>query len=110
MDQNARQKLVLQAQQVAYDDIPGVVLAYPNWLEAYRNDQFTGWTPSPGPNGYLLPTYNYDTLLTAKPVEGSTMNRSYSVPGWVWALIAIAIAAIVVVAVRRGRRVAPDEA
>jgi hypothetical protein len=38
------------------------------------------------------------------------MNRSYSVPGWVWALIAIAIAAIVVVAVRRGRRVAPDEA
>jgi peptide/nickel transport system substrate-binding protein len=110
MDQNARQKLVLQAQQVAYDDIPGVVLAYPNWLEAYRNDQFTDWTPSPGPNGYLLPSYNYDTLLTAKPVEGSTMNRSSSVPGWVWALIAIAIAAIVVIVVRRGRRVAPDEA
>jgi len=110
MDRSARQKLVLQAQQVAYDDIPGVVLAYPNWLEAYRNDRFTDWTPSPGANGYLLPTYNYDTLITAKPVEGSTANGSSSVPGWVWGLVAIAAIAIVVVVVRRGRRVAPDEA
>jgi peptide/nickel transport system substrate-binding protein len=110
MDQSARQQLVLRAQQVAYDDIPGVVLAYPNWLEAYRNDLYTGWTPSPGANGYLLPTYNYDTLLTAKPVEGSTGGGSTSLPGWIWVLAAAVIAAIVVVVMRRNRRVEPDEA
>ena len=69
-----------------------------------------GWTPSPGPNGYLLPTYNYDTLLSAKPVEGSTMNRSSSACRGGSGLVGIVIAAIVVVVVRRGRRVDPDEA
>ena len=68
MDQTQRQQIVLEAQQYEYDQVPGVVLAYPNWLEAYRNDQFTGWIPSPGPQGYLLATYNYDTLLAVKPV------------------------------------------
>ncbi len=110
MDQNARQQIVKRAQQVAYDDMPGVVLAYPNWLEAYRNDRFTGWTPSPGANGYLLPTYNYTTLLTAKPVEGVATGGSTSLPGWVWLLVIAAVVAIVVLLVRRGRRVAPDEA
>ena len=66
---------MLEAQQYEYDQVPGVVLAYPNWLEAYRNDQFTGWIPSPGPQGYLLATYNYDTLLAVKPVAGSSNER-----------------------------------
>jgi peptide/nickel transport system substrate-binding protein len=111
MDQAARQQHVLQAQQVAYDDMPGVVLAYPNWLEAYRNDRFTGWTPSPGEQGYLLPTYNYDTLLTAKPVEGSASSSgSSSVPGWVWLVAVVVVVVVIVAVVRRGRRVEPDEA
>jgi peptide/nickel transport system substrate-binding protein len=110
MDQDARRQVVHQAQQVAYDDIPGVVLAYPNWLEAYRNDRFTGWTPSPGANGYLLPTYNYTTLLTAKPVEGVTTGASTSLPGWVWLLVIAAVAAIVIAIVRRSRRAGSDEA
>jgi peptide/nickel transport system substrate-binding protein len=110
MDQDARREVVLEAQQVAYDDIPGLVLAYPNWLEAYRNDRFTGWTPSPGPNGYLLPTYNYNTLLTAKPLEGVSTGESTSLPGWVWLLAAAVIAAVVILVVRRGRRAEPDEA
>jgi peptide/nickel transport system substrate-binding protein len=110
MDQAKRQQIVLDAQQVAYDDIPGVVLAYPNWLEAYRNDRFTDWTPSPGPAGYLLPTYNYDTLLTAKPVEGVQTNSSTSIPGWIWAVVALVVAAIVVFVVRRGRHAELDEA
>ena len=90
--------------------MPGVVLAYPNWLEAYRNDQFTGWIPSPGPQGYLLATYNYDTLLAVKPVAGASTSGATSVPGWVWAMAAIAVAGIVVLVVRRGRRTEPDEA
>ena len=110
MDQTARQKIVLEAQQVAYDDIPGVVLAYPNWLEAYRNDRFTGWVPSPAGDGYLLPTYNYDSLVSITPVEGASSSGSSGVPGWVWLAAGVAIAAIVVVVVRRGRSVDADEA
>jgi peptide/nickel transport system substrate-binding protein len=110
MDQAARQELVLAAQRVAYEDIPGLVLAYPNWLEAYRNDRFTGWTTSPGPNGYLLPTYNYDSLVTLKPVGETTSSSSTSLSGWVWVVAAAAVAGIVVVVVRRGRRAEADEA
>ena len=110
MDQTQRQQIVLEAQQYEYDQVPGVVLAYPNWLEAYRNDQFTGWIPSPGPQGYLLATYNYDTLLAVKPVAGSSNSGSTSVPGWVWAVAAVAVVGIVVLVVRRGRRTEPDEA
>ena len=110
MDRDARRNLVMQAQQIAYDDIPSVVLAYPNWLEAYRSDRFTGWTPAPSAQGYLLPTYNYETLLTVKPVTGVTTGGSTSLPGWVWLIAIGVVAAIVVVVVRRGRRAEPDEA
>ncbi len=109
MDQSARQAIVQQAQQVAYNDIPSVVLAYPNWLEAYRNDRFTGWTPAPGPQGYLLPTYNYETLLTVRPVEGLRTGASTSLSGWVWLIAIAVVTAIVVVTVRRGRRADIDE-
>jgi peptide/nickel transport system substrate-binding protein len=110
MDQTARQTLVKQAQQYEYGQVPGVVLAYPNWLEAYRNDRFTGWTPSPGADGYLMPTYNYNSLLTVRPLEGVSTQGATSVPGWVWAVVAALVAAVVVFVVRRGRRAEPDEA
>jgi len=110
MDQTKRQQIVLEAQQYEYEQVPGVVLAYPNWLEAYRNDQFTGWIPSPGPQGYLLATYNYDPLLAVKPVTGSSNSGSTSVPGWVWVIAGVAVVGIVVLVVRRGRRTEPDEA
>ncbi len=110
MDQAARQKVVLEAQQYEYDQVPGVVLAYPNWLEAYRNDQFTGWAPSPGDQGYLLPTYNYDSILTAHPVAGSSNSGATSVPGWIWLVAAVAIGGVVLVVVRRGRKADADQA
>jgi peptide/nickel transport system substrate-binding protein len=110
MDQSERLKVVQEAQQYEYEQVPGVVLAYPNWLEAYRNDQFTGWVPSPGAQGYLLPTYNYDSLLSLTPVEGGSTSGSSGIPGWVWLAVGAGIVAIVVVVVRRGRRVGVDEA
>jgi peptide/nickel transport system substrate-binding protein len=87
------------------------VLAYPNWLEAYRTDRFTGWVGQPGPDGYLLPTYNYDTWLSLKPIgETSSGGGSSGIPGWVWLVAALVIVGIVVVVMRRGRKIEPDEA
>ena len=110
MDQAARQEIVHEAQRYEYEQVPGVVLAYPNWLEAYRNDRFTGWIPSPGADGYLLPTYNYDTLLSVKPVVGASNSGSTSIPGWIWLVAAGVIAGVVIVVIRRGRRTGADEA
>ena len=109
MDQNARQAIVKEAQQYEYEQVPGVVLAYPNWLEAYRTDRFTGWVGAPGPQGYLLPTYNYDSLVSLRPIEGASAGDSASVPGWVLAAAAVAVIAIIVVVVR-GRKTGADEA
>jgi peptide/nickel transport system substrate-binding protein len=110
MNQTERQVVVKEAQQYQYDQVPGVVLAYPNWLEAYRNDRFTGWVGAPGPDGYLLPTYNYDSLVSLKPVTGSTSGSSTGLPGWVWLAIAVAVVGVVIVVVRRNRKTIEEEA
>ena len=109
MDRQARLKIVQQAQQEAYDQIPGVVLAYPDWLQAYRSDQFTGWTPSPGANGYLLSSYNYDSLISVHPVLGSVPSSSPSLPPLVWIALAIVVV-ILAIGVLRRRRTSDDEA
>jgi peptide/nickel transport system substrate-binding protein len=110
IDQAARLKIVQEAQRRLYERVPGVVLAYPGWLEAYRNDRFTGWTPAPGPHGYLMPGYNYESLLTVHPVSASGASTGSSgIPAWV---LLVAVAAIVVISwalVRRGRRRSLDE-
>jgi peptide/nickel transport system substrate-binding protein len=110
MDQTARQSVVQEAQQYEYEQVPGVVLAYPNWLEAYRTDRFTGWVGAPGPQGYLLPTYNYDSLVSLRPIEGSSAGGSTGLPGWLWVVAALAVVGVVVVVVARGRRTGVDEA
>lgn len=101
-----RQKVVFEAQRLVYEQIPSVVLAYPGWVQAYRSDRFTGWVPAPGDNGYLLPGYNYDSLVSVHPVAASAggSSGSSSVPGWIW-LAAIAVIVVgSVLYVRRGRR------
>jgi peptide/nickel transport system substrate-binding protein len=110
MNQTKRQALVKEAQQYEYDQVPGVVLAYPNWLEAYRTDRFTGWVGQPGADGYLLPTYNYDTWLYLHPIGETSSSSSSGIPGWVWLVAAVVIAGIVVMVMRRGRKIEPDEA
>jgi peptide/nickel transport system substrate-binding protein len=111
MDRNERQQVVLDAQQVAYEDIPGLVLAYPSTLQAYRNDRFTNWTPHPGENGYLLPSYNYDSLVSITPVGGTTAASSSSgLPAWIWIAGVVVLGGIVLVAMRGGRKRADEEA
>lgn len=112
-DRDARQEVVFEAQRRAYEQIPSVVLAYPGWLQAYRSDRFTGWVPAPGADGYLLPGYNYDSLVQLQPVSesvASSSGGSSGIPGWLWLAGAVGIVAAIVVLSRRGRRRELDEA
>ena len=105
LDRAQRREAVYEAQRYVYDQIPGVVLAYPSWLEAYRTDRFTGWTPAPGKNGYLLPGYNYHSLLSIRPVSGAATNTSASPgpPVWIWLAAVAVIGLVVAISIRRGR-------
>jgi peptide/nickel transport system substrate-binding protein len=112
LDREDRRQVVFDAQQYVYDQIPGIVLAYPGWLQAYRTDRFTGWVPAPGADGYLLPGYNYDSLVELRAVSASAAAETgrVGVPGWIWL---VGIAGVVVagsVIVLRGRREDADEA
>jgi peptide/nickel transport system substrate-binding protein len=106
LDREARLQVVQEAQRYLYDQTPAVVLAYPGWVQAYRSDRFEGWVPAPGAHGYLMPGYNYDSLIAVHPVATSTPGESGSsnVPGWLWLVVIGGIAVITFWFVRRGRR------
>jgi peptide/nickel transport system substrate-binding protein len=86
MDRDQRLEVVQEAQRYLYDQLPGIVLAYPGWLQAYRTDRFTGYVPAPGPDGYLLPGYNYDSYVELRPVAvaSGTTPAPVGPPPWVW--------------------------
>jgi peptide/nickel transport system substrate-binding protein len=107
-DRAQRREAVYEAQRYVYDQLPVVVLAYPKSLQAYRSDRFTDWTPAPGPNGYLLPSYNYNSLVTVRPVAasagGSSSSSSPGLPAWIWIAAVAAVVGIVALSIARGRR------
>jgi len=110
MDQAARQKIVFDAQTYLYQQVPGIVLAYPSNLSAYRSDRFTGWVPAPGANGYLIPGYNYDSFTHIQPLAADrAASGSTGLPPWVWLVVILAVAGLGFWMVR-GRRRADDEA
>jgi peptide/nickel transport system substrate-binding protein len=103
-DREERREVVYEAQRYVYEELPVVVLAYPSSLQAYRNDRFTDWTPAPGENGYLLPGYNYNSLLTVRPVEGAPGASSPGLPAGMWIAGVAVLAILGVRLLTRGRR------
>ena len=103
MDRAERLAVVQEAQRYIYDQVPVIRSPIPGWLQAYRTDRFENWQPSPGPNGYLLPSYNYQSLLKIRPVAGSTGATTSGLPGWTWAAGSSWSPLVAVVLVFRGR-------
>ena len=106
-DREERQAVVFDAQRRAYEQAPSVVLAYPGWLQAYRDDRFAGWVPAPGADGYLLPGYNYDSLVELRPVDDTVAGSSGGaggLPGWAWLAAAVVTTGLIVSTSRRTRR------
>ena len=112
IDNAERQAVVHDALALSYAELPSIALAYPNNIEAYRNDQVTNFTPVPGDTGYLIPNYNNVGMVTVEPVTGSdasSADSSGGIPPWVWAALVGAAAVAGFVSYRRRSRVDDEE-
>lgn len=103
LDVDERLEVVQAAQRRLYEELPGLVLAYPGSVQAYRTDRFTGWVPAPGPTGYLVFGYGSWSYVSVRPVAtAAAAPEASGAPGWVWvAAAAVAIVVVLGVVVRR---------
>ena len=94
IDPQARQAAIWQMQQIMYEQSPWIVLAYPDYLEAYNTSRWTGWQQmfaGTGPAFYTEGfTGSYLTLRPRTAASGGGGSRST-------VLIALGVAAAVVV-------------
>ena len=113
MDPEQRKQSIWRMQQIMYEQTPWVVVAYPDYFEAYDTADWTGWTRVNDGNGPAFFTAgNVDTYVNLKPVVATTTATSSS--SSVWIVVGLVGAAVIVVALlllrRRSRGRAVDEA
>ena len=112
MDPEQRKQTIWRMQEVMYEQTPWIVVAYPDYFEAYDTEHWTGWTRVNDGNGPAFFTAgNVDTYVNLKPVAATTTATSSS--SGVWIVVGLVVAAVVVVVLlllrRRGRARAIDE-
>ena len=104
-DVTERTATVQQAQKMLYDDAPYIVTVYPNYLQAYRSDRFTDFTPQPSPGGAVLFQWGAYSYLSIRPVTAAeTTSGGGSSPALFVGLAALAAAVVVGVVVMARRR------
>jgi len=114
IDADQRAETVKAMQKMLYDDVPYVVTAYYDNLEAYRSDRFTNFKPQPEPKGSLLfqyGTYSYKSIepVSAEKKKSAAAKEESSNSGLVVASVvggAVLIGAAVFFGLSRRRR--PD--
>jgi peptide/nickel transport system substrate-binding protein len=118
IDPNARKAIIVQMQQIIYEQVPEIVLEYGNDLQAWRSDRWTGFVYQPKPDsrgwgGSVLyqyyPSSPAGEYIPIRPVsaEAGTVKAS-GVPPWVWGL-AIGVILVIVAGVMLARHSQPEE-
>lgn len=112
LDQGKRADLVRQALEINYEDTPSIVLWYPNQLEAYRSDKFTGFTKQPSDGGAIanqVGYWGYTSVEPASEAAGASDGGGLSAGAWVGIAIAVIVGGGGVLwFATRGRRNADD--
>ena len=101
-DEGKRVEIVKQMQARFYDQVPAVVLAYENALEAYRSDHFARFTTQPAEGGVIMAQNGMWGYYGAEPAGRAAQSSGSRWPGLV--LGGVVIAALVVVSVLYARR------
>ena len=104
MDPARRKQLIDRMQQIMYEQTPWLVLTYPQYLEAYNDARWTGWTRMMGGTGPAFLTTGYpQSYIDVKPVAANAAGGS-KMGQWVAVgVLAVAGAAVVVWLGRRRR-------
>ena len=98
-----------EMQQILWHQQPYIMLAYTDYLEAYRTDRFTGYIMQPAGNGDLLATWGPFAFINLRPVSGSSAASSNSIPAGVWIAIVVGLAVVVTLVMRRRRSVGDED-
>ncbi|MEU7478786.1 ABC transporter substrate-binding protein [Lentzea sp. NPDC042327] len=103
-DESKRIELVKQMQARFYDQVPAVVLAYDNALEAYRSDHVARFTTQPAQGGVIMAQNGVWGYYGAEPADRAattaTVSRTALVIGGV-VLLGLVVVVVAVVARRR---------
>lgn len=70
-DRDERKAFIDTMQAYIYEQIPEVVLVYPNYLQAYRTDKFTGYVPTPAEGGALMFGWGPYSVINLEPVAAT---------------------------------------
>jgi peptide/nickel transport system substrate-binding protein len=101
-----RAQIVDQMQQIVYNDKPELVLWYDNYLQAYRNDLWTGFVKQPTEGGSILFQYGHYSDLNIQPVSATQAGGDEGgTPAIVWIIVAAAVVVVIAgVIISRRRR------
>jgi peptide/nickel transport system substrate-binding protein len=107
LDPDERQQIVYDMQEIFYEDVPEIVLWYPNSFEAWRSDRWEGFVPWPEPDGVRFWGNQYSVMQVAPIGSGGTPASSTeggpSTVLWIGAGVLV-VAVIGAVVARRRRR------
>lgn len=105
-DEGKRVEIVKQMQARFYDQVPSVVLAYDNALEAYRSDHVARFVTQPAQGGVIMAQNGMWGYYGAEPVQRTASATAWA--GW-GVLVAAMVALFVAVTVGVRRRQATAE-
>ena len=72
-------------QQIMYEQTPWVVLTYPQYLQAYNTEKWTGWTQMiDGKGPAFFTTGNVSSYLNLQPVKAETGEQRHTEPWVAW--------------------------
>jgi len=98
-DRAARQEIVHEFQQIHYEEVPEVVLVYPQTISAYRTDTFEGYVPTPTDGGGLLFAWRVDSYMNLQPVVAGGGSGNVADEGGLSTGLLVGIGAVAVIAV-----------
>jgi peptide/nickel transport system substrate-binding protein len=112
-DPEERREFINEMQAHIYEQLPEMVLVYPNYLQAYRTDAFEGYVPTPAEGGAYLFGWGPYSYLNLEPVSAAAGGSGGSSAGGgsnsiLYVGLAVVAIAIVAFAVSRRRRADED--
>jgi len=108
-DEGKRVEIVKQMQARFYDQVPAVVLAYENALEAYRSDHFARFTTQPAQGGVIMAQNGMWGYYGAEPAVRAAQTQRSGWTGFALASAAISSLVLAVVVMTRRRRATAGE-